>query len=335
MVPGAVGLELPAETLERARRIVEEGTAPATRRARRGDLAYFWSWAAARFGLVEAYPVAPATVMTFLTDHLEGLPEAVDRHLVDAGVKARAGVHAIATVERRLASLSKAHRLQDLDNPCQAPVVSELLSQARRRAARRGERPAKKRALTLDLLEQVLAPLGDELRDVRDRALLLVAWGSGGRRRSEVAALSVADLDSVEDGYLWTVRHGKTDQEGAGLTVPVVGRVGQALSAWLAAAGITEGTVFRAIDRHGNLRDGGLSGKAVATVVKARCAVVGLSAEAFGGHSLRSGFVTEGGRQGRNLADVMAMSGHRSVPIAMSYHQVGAAENNPAARLAD
>lgn len=43
----------------------------------------------------------------------------------------------------------------------------------------------------------------------------------------------------------------------------------------------------------------------------------------WAGHSLRSGFVTEAGRQGVPLGEVMAMTEHRSVGTAMGYFQAG------------
>lgn len=125
---------------------------------------------------------------------------------------------------------------------------------------------------------------------------------------------------------------GKTDQTGRGADYPVLGRAGLALGAWLAAAGHTEGPLFRGVDRHGRLL-GEITPKLVGRVVKARARRAGMDPAAFGGHSLRSGFLTEGGRQGKGLGDLMALSGHRSTAVAMGYHQAGAVVHNPAARL--
>ena len=55
----------------------------------------------------------------------------------------------------------------------------------------------------------------------------------------------------------------------------------------------------------------------------------------FGAHSLRSGFVTECGRQGKNLGDVMAMTTHRNVATCLRYYQSGNIINNSALNLAD
>ena len=76
------------------------------------------------------------------------------------------------------------------------------------------------------------------------------------------------------------------------------------------------------------------SDKTVATIIKKRAELAGLDPSMFSGHSLRSGFITEGGRQGKNISDIMAMSGHKTVGIALSYYQAGNALSNPAAGLA-
>ena len=63
-----------------------------------------------------------------------------------------------------------------------------------------------------------------------------------------------------------------------------------------------------------------------------RAARAGLVGD-IGRHSLRSGFVIEGGRQGVALPAVMAMTGHRSVTSVIGYVQAGGATDNPATRL--
>jgi hypothetical protein len=67
-------------------------------------------------------------------------------------------------------------------------------------------------------------------------------------------------------------------------------------------------------------------------MVRRRARRAGLSG-AFAGHSLRSGFVTEAGRQGVALPAVMAMTDHRTASVVLGYFQSGAAVTNPAARL--
>ncbi len=77
----------------------------------------------------------------------------------------------------------------------------------------------------------------DGLRGVRDRALLLLAWGGGGLRRSEVVALQVSDLRRLDaDTWLYALGATKTDASGVRREKPLRGPAAQALTAWLDAA---------------------------------------------------------------------------------------------------
>ena len=321
-------------TRERVRTILDAGTADNTRRAYAGDLRYFWAWSRLALGLDEHYPVSIAAVIRFVTDHLEGLPVALDAALVAEGSKAKLGVHSIATVSRRLAALSVAHETQGVENPVRMPQVRALLAAVRRGRARQGLGPTKKRAATLDVLELMLATCDDDLRGVRDRALLLFAFTSGGRRRSEVAAARMENLATVPGGFLYRIPWSKTDQAGVGREVPVLGRAGSALKAWIEMAGLCVGSIFRAIGRDGTVGDP-LPEKGVARIVKKRARLAGLDADLFGAHSLRSGFVTEAGRKGVSRNDAMALTGHRSSVVFDGYYEVGTTLRNPAARRAE
>jgi integrase len=199
----------------------------------------------------------------------------------------------------------------------------------------RGERPAKKTAIAQAELAAMLATCDDSLTGLRDRALLLFAFASGGRRRSEVAAADMADLRQVGDrAFVYHLEHSKTQQAGPSATStpdkPLLGPAANALAAWLGAAQLTEGPIFRRL--WGHRVGGGLSPASVAAIVQRRAAMAGLEGD-FGGHSLRSGFVTEGGRQGIALPALMAMTEHRAVGSVIGYFQAGGVTDNPAARM--
>jgi integrase len=245
----------------------------ATRRAYEGDLDYFWAWAAAELGLPELYPAPPAAVLRFVTDHLRGLPAATDRALVDAGVKAAPGPHRPATVARRVSSLSAAHQALGAANPCTEPALRKLLVKSRRRPrpVPGVTAPARLAALGYEALAALLASCGEDLLGRRDRALLLLAWASGGLRRGQLAAARVEDLTPIETpiegGYLFR----PPLRPAAGVpAIPVLGQAAAALSGWLAAAGIAAGPLFRPINRHGRLGAGPLSSYGVTVLLKRR-----------------------------------------------------------------
>ena len=146
--------------------------------------------------------------------------------------------------------LSKAHQLGDVANPARDPAVQELVRRVRRAYAVRGVRPDRKTAITKDPLEAMLATCTDDLIGIRDRALLLFTFSTGGRRRSEVSAAVMENLLKVNaDTYVYHLTHSKTDQAGTEHNPdedkPVLGPAAQALTAWLEASGVTSGAIFR------------------------------------------------------------------------------------------
>ena len=82
------------------------------------------------------------------------------------------------------------------------------------------------------------------------------------------------------------------------------------------------------------LQDKGISAQMVNLILKERLRQAGYDAREYGAHSLRAGFLMEGGKQRMALSDLMAMSGHRTASHAIRYHRAGAAMDNPAALMA-
>ncbi|KWT70563.1 Tyrosine recombinase XerD (plasmid) [Variovorax sp. WDL1] len=347
-----------------ARALMREGESANTRASYASAMRYWAAWYAARYGDVLRMPVPVPVVIQFIVDHaarkadvrdpereaglltgsatglVSELPPDVDQALVANGYKTRLGAPALNTLVHRIAVLSKAHQLAKEPNPCADPLVRELLGQTRRAYAKRGARPRKQRALTKDPLQALLATCDDSLRGKRDRALLLFAWATGGRRRSEVASATLENLQRVDArSYLYTLAHSKTNQAGAERpedVKPLVGSAAQAMQDWLAVLkekGITEGALFRRIRKGGHLGEP-LAPAAVRDIVKERCALAGIEGE-FSAHSLRAGFVTEAGRQNMPLAETMAMTGHQSVATVMGYFRAESALGSKVSRMLD
>lgn len=338
----------PTEVSDLAQRAIDdllrEGESQNTLASYRSALRYWAAWFGMRYGMQIALPVPPAAIQQFIVDHAQRttengltheLPQAIDQALVAGGFKGKPGPMALNTLVHRIAVLSKAHQLHSVKNPCYDPKVKELLSMTRRAHAKRGALPHKKDALTKDPLQAVLATCDDSLQGKRDRALLLFAWASGGRRRSEVAAADLKFLKRVgPDEFVYGLAFSKTNQSGRDRpdnNKPVAGAAARALQAWLDAARITSGPIFRRVLRGGHVGLP-LSGAAVRQIVMKRCAAAGIEGE-FSAHSLRSGFVTEAGRQRIPLTETMSMTGHRSVQTVVGYNQGDPLMRTASARL--
>lgn len=326
------------------RALVAEGESENTIRSYRAALRYWAAWFGLRYGKPVALPLPVPAVIQFIVDHAERktptglvceLPDAIDLALVQGGYKSALGPPALATLTHRLSVLSKVHQLHQAMNPCQDAKVRELISKTRRAYAKRGVTQNKKAALTKEPLEALLATCDDSLRGVRDRALLLFAWSSGGRRRSEVVDATMENVRKVGDrAYVFTLLRSKSNQSGAERQdsgKPIVGPAADALAAWLNRSGITNGPIFRRIRRGDHVAEP-LSPAAVRDIVKARAAVAGLP-EDFSAHSVRSGFVTEAARQNIPIGETMAMTGHASVATVVGYFRTASSLGSKAARL--
>jgi integrase len=313
---------------------IAAGTAANTVRSYRSALAYWSAWLQLRYDQVLGHAPLPATVaVQFVLDHLarplaDGnwthlLPPSIDAALVTAGVKAKVGPLAFNTVSHRLSVLGKWHRINEWDSPTEASALKTLLREARKAQSRQGMAVRKKTAIVLEPLQALLATCTDGVRGARDRALLLLAWSGGGRRRSEVVGLQVGDVRKLDDDtWLYALGVTKTDTGGVRREKPLRGPAAQALAAWLEVAPTDSGPLFRRLYKGGKVGTSGLSADQVARIVQRRAQLAGLEGD-WAAHSLRSGFVTEAGRQGVPLGEVMSMTEHRSVATVMGYFQSG------------
>jgi site-specific recombinase XerC len=167
--------------------------------------------------------------------------------MVAAYLASLADVAKATTVQRRLSAIRYAHLISDHATPTTDPYVREVMDGIRRA---KGTRPRQAQVATLDPLRAMLATLPDDLSGRRDRALLLVGF-AGGFRCAALCALDCADTTFVAEGMDLVIRRDKTGQAGQGReiaisygkhrdTCPV-----RALRAWLDAAGISVGPIFR------------------------------------------------------------------------------------------
>jgi len=300
-----------AALAEEARAYTQDLHAANTTRAYRADWADFAAWCGAH-GLTPL-PAVPATVALYLTD--------------------RAKTCKAATLARRLCAIAAAHKEAGRPSPTTDPTVRLLLAGVRRA---KGTTQERKRPTVTHEVRAMADALPDTLLGRRDRALLLLGF-AGGFRRSEIVALDVADVEETVGGLVVTLRRSKTDQEGAGrrVGIPYGGRhcPARALHAWLAAAGIAEGPLFRRFDRRGRLLPLRLSDKAVARLVQGQAAALGLDPTQYGGHSLRAGLATAAAAAGKSERAIMAQTGHKSAEMVRRYIRDGELFRDNAADL--
>jgi len=300
--PGALA-QLP-DAAERVQDYAGRSKSEATIRAYAAGWRDFLSFCSSR-GL-QALPASDETVAAYLAE------------LADRGAKA-------ATIARRLVVISQAHKAADLPSPTGSSLVRRVHAGIRRTlgTAQQGKAPA-----VVGDLKLMLEQLPNTRVGLRDRALLLLGF-AGAFRRSELVGLDVADLEFARAGLIVTLRKSKTDQEGRSrrlgipfgsseATCPV-----RSLQAWLETARITEGSVFRSLDRFQRVQPQRLSDKAVALIVKRRAKAVGLDPARYAGHSLRAGLATSAAAAGASERVIMSQTGHRSADMVRRYIREG------------
>lgn len=263
-----------------------------TRRAYGNDLQHFINWGG-------RIPASPETVATYLAEHAATL--------------------SYGTLSRRAVAISKAHAAKKTQSPVQSDMVKATLQGIRRTTGhvQRRVRPT--------LLPQIQAMVKEVtgMKGGRDKALLLIGF-CGAFRRSELVSICVDDVQFVTEGVVIRIRRSKTDQTGQGREIAIPAMRGKycpvkALKDWLAHSGISEGALFRGVNRHGQVMDHGLSPQSVALIVKERVAAIGLDAKQFSGHSLRAGLVTSAAINGVSSFKICQQTGHKSDSVMQRY----------------
>ncbi len=266
-----------------------------TRKAYATDLAQFIAWGG-------TIPCTAECVATYLTAHAATL--------------------SMATLQRRLVSIAKAHTLQDYPNP-----VSHALVQLTLRGIRRvhGAPQRQVSALVKEDLLLMLAQIPDTRKGMRDRALLLLGFCAA-LRRSELAAVRVKDIEFTTQGLVLTILRSKTDQNGEGCRIAIPrgrGRICpvESIHVWFlhSVVNTAYSVLFPSISKGGVVSDTPLSDRAIADIIKYYAAKAGLDASQYSGHSLRAGLATSAAQHGISSWVIRKQTRHSSDAMLTRY----------------
>jgi integrase len=244
------------------------------------------------------------------------------------------------TLKLRRAAIRYLHRAAGCPVPTDDVCVSETMAGISRESARKGVVPHKKVAATATIMRRLLAPIGGDVRGLRDRAILLVGF-AGALRRSELAAIRFEHLEKTDRGIRLTLPQTKGEQTNA-VTVPLPYGDTElcpvhALEAWQQAAGLSEGPVFRRIwlpsrpkaSARGEppplprIGAQSISPQTVAQIVQARAMAAGFGRHDLGGHSLKRGALTTGMDRGVHPAKLKRLGRHKSFDVLGEYLEFG------------
>ncbi len=294
-------------TVNDIRHYVENALSDNSRRAYKNDFDHFRAWGG-------GVPATPEQVAAYLTAHAETL--------------------SIATLQRRLVSIGKAHVMAGFTSPVKSELV-RLTFRGIRRV--HGKPQCQVSPILKEDLIIMLSHCPDTLKGKRDQAILLLGF-CGAFRRSELSALKCTDLEFISQGIVVTLPRSKTDQTGHGRKIGIprgrgrvcaVGLVGL----WLKLSGIDNGPLFRSVTKGGVISDAALSDRAVANIVKYYAKKAGLNPEKYSGHSLRSGLCTSAAQHGVSSWKIRQQTGHKSDAMLARYIRDGDIFTDNAAAL--
>ena len=322
--------------------LYRRGTPPNTLRAWERDLAYITAWKAAAFGEPLAWPEQERVALRFVLDHSvdltakSGRAQEAAMELIARGLRVSLACPAPATLDRRIASWRAFHRMRNLPSPFAAPLVAAA-RQKSRRANAAPQVPKSPRPVTRDVLDLLLASCDTSLRGLRDRAVLMLGFASGGRRRSEIAALHRDDIgtdDYATKGLIWVrLLETKTTRKSDAPRLPLKGRAARAVIGWIEAAQITQGPLFRPVSTADRVLTRRLAPDALRVILRHRLGLAGLPLDYATPHGLRAGFLTQAALDGAPLAAAMKLSLHRSPIQAQKYYADVDLADNPASDL--
>ena len=244
----------------------------------------------------------------------------------------------VATVKLSRAAIAKAHKLAGHSDPTAHDLVSEALRSVARNSTVSGRGPAKTAshddimaAFAIAMQPRPRGRNGTELphvarvRGLEDRAMLGFGFHAA-MRRSEIAALTWADIDDQADGIAVHVRRSKTNQDGS-----------RPDTRWLANGFAQAVRSLRALRSESGQaapsnRIFTLTPEAVGLRIRKTFKAAGLDVTGISAHSLRRAHATTLAAKGASIADICTSGGWQSADMVVRYASGQLASNNAVAR---
>jgi integrase len=238
-----------------------------------------------------------------------------------------------ATIRRYVSTIGRAHRASGVLDPTSSEEVKLALKEMGRKAPARQKQA---RGLTWAEIELFLSVEPRNLRDIRDRALVAVAYDSM-CRREELVSLLVEDIAVAADGSgSVLIRRSKTDTTGEGATAYLSPLTMRLVQEWITQAGIKEGAMFVRV--HGAASVGeALTAQNVSAVLRKVGQWIGLDKdewERISGHSARVGAAQDLLALNIDMASVMQAGRWRDTRMPMRYGEKVLASRGAMARAA-
>ncbi len=222
-----------------------------------------------------------------------------------------------ASIRRKLVAIAAIHRWANLDDPTKTP---EVKLSARKMHRKLGRLCAQAEPINKERLKLMVSATEKNLRGLRDRALLMLAYETM-RRRSELASLLISDIRETKSGAAILLRKSKTDQERLGTWLQISTKTHILIKQWIKSAKIKDGKILRGLKINDQVTNG-LAGAQIGRIFKSLATKAGIDsvfAKNISGHSIRIGAAQDLLILGATLPQIMAKGGWTKVETVMRY----------------
>lgn len=258
-----------------------------------------------------------------------------DQQTVIRYLLAKAEILNTRTLDLHLTAIAQWHRFQGLRNPIDEPMVSKAMEGIRRS---HGKPKRKAKALRLEHIAQMvghLRRLPECKKRSRDLAIILTGF-FGAFRRSELVSLQMKDLAWEPEGLIIRLPRSKTDQESVGLTraLPFGSEdvcPGTAIKDWIEQAQMSEGPLFRPINRWDHVGDKALNPGAINELLKGLGKACRFDfVPELSSHSFRRGLSTSAAREKIEFDLIKKQGGWKNDATVWEYIEEGQQFSNNA-----
>jgi len=224
----------------------------------------------------------------------------------------------VATIQRRVASLSSIFNLTKSINPAKEPVVILTIKKLRRKFGR----PQKQATpLTYDILTKLKDVCSNDIVGLRNQLLLQLGYETM-RRRSEICQFKFEDLQHLGNHkHALLLRHSKTDQYNQGKIIPISNKLSEMILSWSLAIDQYSGYILRSFKRNLSTNSS-LTPASINHILKSLQKQAGLNQIGeLSGHSFRVGAALDLLNKNIPLEKIMLRGGWKSETSAMRYLQ--------------
>ena len=224
----------------------------------------------------------------------------------------------VATIQRRVASLSSIFNLTKSTNPTKEPVVILTFKKLRRKF---GKPQKQATPLTYDILTKLKNVCSNDIVSLRNKLLLQLGYETM-RRRSEICQFKFEDLQHLDNHkHALLLRHSKTDQYNEGKIIPISNDLSEMILNWSLVIDHDSGYILRSFKRNLTTNPS-LTPASINHILKSLQKQAGLNQIGeLSGHSFRVGAALDLLDKNIPLEKIMLRGGWKSETSAMRYLQ--------------